>query len=519
MRDHKTNTILVLDDHYAIKSDDSYDINDFKENFGELPFNFLFSSAWDDDSKRYSVKAALKAVATFNPDGILLDVMFGNSQTDRLGLDILVELTKQFPAIPVVMMTSVVKDELWEKCAQLGAVDYMAKPMNERVLAQTLHRYVGAKMKNWLVGQNRDFLNAVDAAARAAEGQRSHTMITGETGTGKELIASYIHRHGRGSENKEFKVLFLPGFAADLQKSQMFGFCKGSFSGAQKDQAGIFSQANGGVVFLDEIGDIDPSTQIALLRVANDGEVVRMGGSHAEKVDVQILSATNANLSKRIKENEFRGDLSFRLKQAEVHLPPLAQRSDDIPLLIRHLLRCEAINRKRAVPELPVHLEGKLIRFPWEGNVRGLLSYVLRVFDFAGKTEICEKHFLSALGTFTDSTPYVEDAQPLATDIVQFREVPLQEFSLHAQPNISEKDMIQCLRLEELGVLNLALMNTQDRHSKSFSRAEAAAILRGETKCSTNVFDRWVDRVWETLSEDNRKIALTRFPNLLGSRT
>lgn len=220
--------ILVLDDHYAVESEDFYSRKDFERDFGALPFLFVFSPAWDDGARQYTVEAALRAVSSTKPQGILLDVMFGSNRTDRLGVDILRQLTLKHLEIPVVMMTSVARDELWAECARLGAVDYLVKPMSDRLLAQTLHRYAGVEMKHWLIGQNKHFLAALNLAAMAAEGKRTPVMITGETGSGKELVAGFVHRHGRG-ENTPFKVIYLSTITPDLQagttKGHPFCFC------------------------------------------------------------------------------------------------------------------------------------------------------------------------------------------------------------------------------------------------------------------------------------------------------
>lgn len=508
-----SSTILVLDDHYAVESDEFYSRKDFERDFGGLPFRFVYSPAWDDSARQYTVEAALRAVANTKPQGILLDVMFGSNRTDRLGVDILRELMRKHPEIPLVMMTSVARDELWAECARLGAVDYLVKPMSDRLLTQTLHRYVGVEMKHWLIGQNKYFLDAINSAAKAAEGKITPVMITGETGTGKELIASFVHRHGRG-DNTRFKVIYLPGINPDIHPDTLFGHSKGAFTGADWDSLGAFQEADGGVVFLDEIGDINTSAQVALLRVADSGEVSRLGDGKTSKVNVQIVSATNADLTKKIKAHEFRDDLQFRLSGMPVVLPSLEQRREDIPLLVRHLLRNQAFQRGLPVPSLPEHLETVLRDFPGQGNVRGLLSYTQRVFDLAGNIEPDEAVFLSAL----PAAPFAEEGSRGDGALIQCTAETVNGMK---EPNAampsfdSAQDRLQYLRLEELALLQRTLEQTRDALTGAPSRAKAAALLKGKPKCNTNEFDRWVKTVWGELTPESRKHAQGSFPDLM----
>ncbi len=398
MADVKTHgRVLVIDDHYGAVSDDFYSRDDFEYDFGDLPFEFSFSTAWDEAAGCYSVAEALQAVAVHGPDAVLLDMVFDQRASGgQLGLEILRELTLQHPAMPVVVMTVLARDEAWDECARFGAVDYLRKPLDGRLLWQTLDRYVGAEPQYWLIGQNSLFLEALNLVAMAAEGGETPVMITGETGTGKELLARFLHRHGRRS-SMPFEILYLPNIPGDMQAANLFGYRRGAFTGAERDERGRFLAADGGVVFLDEIGDIDADTQLRLLRVAENGEVTRLGDGKSSRVDVQLVTATNADLAQKIKVHDFRYDLWARLNGMPVSLPPLARRRDDILLLLRHLLRCQALNRERAIPVIPRAVEAVLRDFPWTGNVRGLRSYAQRVFDMAGGLEPHETVFLKAL--------------------------------------------------------------------------------------------------------------------------
>lgn len=505
------NTILVLDDHFAVASDDFYGRKDFERDYGALPFKFVYSPAWDDGAKQYTVKAALRAVANTKPQGILLDVMFGRNQTDRLGVDILRELTCKHPEIPVVMMTSVARDELWDECERLGAVDYLVKPMSDRLLSQTLNRYVGAEMKHWLIGQNRHFLEAINLAAMAAEGKRTPVMVTGETGTGKELLASFVHRHGRGA-NTPFKVTYLPGYPPDLLSDALFGHSRGAFAGADRDKPGAFQEADGGVVFLDELGDINMNAQVALLRAADSGHVVRLGDGRESKVDVQIVSATNADLARKMKNGDFRHDLWMRLNGMPVSLPPLAQRREDIPMLVRHLLRCQAVERNLALPVLPLHLEATLMNMLWDGNVRDLLRYAERSFDLARGALPGEQEFIAALPQKAAILPGSNVVAEAAEEMPSVS--PDMAHTAHFGGDASPPERLQRLRMGELALLHEALQQTRDRVTGQIYRANAAALIKGKKKCSTNEFDRWVKAIWGDLSPQSRDEARRLYPDL-----
>lgn len=499
-------SVLVIDDHYAVVSPDFYSREDFKNDFSHLPFRFNFASAMDSATGRYTVSAAIDAVRDGDPDGILLDVMFGENRGDRLGIAILEELTREFPQKPVVMMTSLTRDDVWEECSRLGAVDYLPKPLDARLLRQTLDRYVGTEPDHWLIGQDRQFLDAVNLAALAAEGGQTSVLITGETGTGKELFARYIHRHGKRS-GKPFETIYLPNIPGDMQAANLFGYRKGAFTGADRDEQGRFAAADGGIAFLDEIGDIDQETQLRLLRVADTGEMARLGDGKSRQVDVQIITATNADLARRIKAKEFRYDLWSRLSGMPIALPALSQRKDDIPILVRHLLRCQALKRKKQVPILPRSAEEALKEFPWHGNVRGLRAYAQRVFDLAGDGQPGEALFIAALPSMMDRPPHEAGDVDLEHDVAPVPKTAVADV-------VSQ---IQNLRMEELAVLNHALERTRDQVTGALNRAKAAAMLTGKRKCSTNVFDRRVAAVWDDLTEESRQKAVTFFPNMLSS--
>lgn len=505
-------TVLVIDDHLGAISKETeagkefYDCANFESDYGHLPFRFVFSTAWDKTTGQYTVEEAIRTVETKKLDGILLDIVFGDEQ--KLGLDILRDLTERFPELPVVMMTSVARDEVWMECSRLGAVDYLPKPFDARLLWQTLDRYIGVEPKFWLIGQNSLFLEAINLAAMASEGGLTAVMITGESGTGKELIARFVHRHGKRS-HKLLEIVFLPDIPDGQQADFLFGHSKGAYTGAHGESKGRFVFADGGVVFLDEIGDINKETQTRLLRVVDSGEVVRLGDGKSCRVDVQLITATNANLAHKIKVGEFRFDLWARLNGMHVALPTLMQRPDDILLLVRHMLRHQALKRGRPVPPLPQKVEPALLDFSWLTNVRGPEKYAELVFDLSPNGPPNEAVFFTALNMIAKKMSTLIHETPAAQ--------PQPMVVVRNQPELNISNAVtrlQQVRLDELGLLFQALEQTRDPVTDAANRAKAAALLKGKPKCSTNEFDRWVKSLWDELTPENRNLAVQRFPEL-----
>ena len=232
-------------------------------------------------------------------------------------------------------------------------------------------------------------------------------------------------------------------------------------------------------------------------------------------MDVQIVSATNDNLGKKVKDGEFRQDLWQRLRGAAVHLPRLADRRDDIPLLMRHLLRVEVLARRKTMPTLPMpalpaSVDASLMAFPWPGNVRELRNYAMRVIDRAGDSRPDERIFLEALQDMREETKLVTCAETFHET-----EKPHDEaIDSRRQPATGVQEEIQRLRLMELALLYGILERTRDQVSRIPNRAKAAAILKGAAKCNTNVFDRRVQSLWSELTDESRELAARRFPEL-----
>ncbi len=226
-------------------------------------------------------------------------------------------------------------------------------------------------------------------------------LILGESGVGKEAVARAIHRLGRRRE-KPFVAENCAAIAENLLEAELFGYVKGAFTGADRDRKGLFEEAHGGTLFLDEIGDMDLSMQRKLLRVLQEGEFRKVGGHDAIKVDVRIVSATNADLAKRLKDGAFREDLYFRLKVMSVRVPPLRERRSDIPLLVQFFLEAAAKETGRPPPPLRDDALALLMNYGWPGNVRELKNEVSRLAAMAD--DVIDARMLRALGEGTKPT-------------------------------------------------------------------------------------------------------------------
>ena len=230
------------------------------------------------------------------------------------------------------------------------------------------------KKEHAIIGQSEEFHKSMELVRSYADTD-FHVLITGESGTGKELVAEQLHKDS-GRAKKPFLVQNCSAIPETLLESELFGYKKGAFTGATRDKAGLFEAADGGTVFLDEIGDMPMSTQAGLLRVLQKNEIKPLGSTRVRHIDVRIVAATNKDIKQMIVENKFRQDLYYRLSVLPVHLPPLRDRREDIPLLVKHFLVTEAMKadapEKKVVPETMQHL----VAYAWPGNIRELENLI-----------------------------------------------------------------------------------------------------------------------------------------------
>lgn len=216
-------------------------------------------------------------------------------------------------------------------------------------------------------------------------------LVTGESGTGKELVAQALHTNSKRSK-KPFVPLNCAGLSESILEDELFGHVRGAFTGAEKDRQGRFEYADGGTLFLDEVGDMPLPMQAKLLRVLESGEVVRLGSNETKHVDVRLVSATNRPIAPMVKEGEFREDLYFRIKGAELRLPPLRERREDIPMLVRHYVARYAEQMDKPVPEVAEDVQMALTQFDWPGNVRQLMNVVQNMVVIAEGDRLESRH-------------------------------------------------------------------------------------------------------------------------------
>ncbi len=216
-------------------------------------------------------------------------------------------------------------------------------------------------------------------------------LVTGESGTGKELVAKALHTNSKRAK-KRFVPLNCAGLSETLLEDELFGHVRGAFTNADRDREGRFEYADGGTLFLDEIGDMPLNMQAKLLRALESGEVVRVGANDARHVDVRLVSATNRDLDEQVKEGRFREDLFFRIKGAQIHMPALRERREDIPLLVKHYVKVYADQFGRGVPTVSEDVQQALMRFDWPGNVRQLMNVVQNMVVIAEGEVIEPRH-------------------------------------------------------------------------------------------------------------------------------
>ena len=330
---------------------------------------------------------ALKKFESFHPDLILLDYQM----PDMNGIDVLKELRSRGHETPIVLVTAYGSIERAVQAMREGAYDFIPKPFEPDHMAlvvekaldrEKLRREVEilseevSERHHLVLGKSAKMNQAVDAANKAAS-SKATVLLLGESGTGKELLARAIHNWSERSD-KPFVAINCVGLSRELLESDLFGHEKGAFTGAHQLKKGKLELADGGTVFLDEVGDITSELQTKLLRFLQEREFERVGGTTPIPVDVRIIAATNRDLDADIKQGRFREDLYYRLNVVPVLLPPLRERKEDIPELANFFLRRFAKETKKNFGEIASEALEKLRAYPWPGNVRELGNVIER---------------------------------------------------------------------------------------------------------------------------------------------
>ncbi len=310
------------------------------------------------------------------------------------GMEVLRRVRQEKPMVPVIMITAYASVKQAVEALRLGAMDYVMKPFDieeikvlvanglehRRLLEENklLKRTFRAETSfENMIGISRPMREVFTLIEKVASTD-STVLITGESGTGKELAARAIHSNSR-RRDRAFVSINCAALPENLLESELFGHVKGSFTGAVSDKKGMFETAHAGTIFLDEVGETSPWTQVKLFRVLQERTIRRVGGNEEIPVDVRIIAATNQNLRKRIEEGKFREELFYRLNVISVDMPALRKRPEDIPLLIQHFLRkhCERMSCK--VKRLAPEVIAALVKYSWPGNVRELENIIERI--------------------------------------------------------------------------------------------------------------------------------------------
>lgn len=344
-----------------------------------------------------TVEESILQLRKHKPHCLLLDYRLPGMD----GIEMLRWLKKEHIMLPVIMLTAYGTIEKAVEAMKLGAFHYLVKPVDPELLLEVIKDAISKHEKlNYDEDISHKFPEIIAKSSVMKEvlyiiemvaDSNSNVLITGESGTGKELIARAIHRLSK-RKDRPFIVVDCTTLPENLLESELFGYEKGAFTGATEKKIGLLELANGGTVFLDEIGELPTSLQKKFLRFLQEKEFQRLGGLNKIKVDVRVIAATNRDLENAVKEGTFREDLYWRLNVVRVHLPPLRERKEDIPLLIQHFVQKFAKENNRPIPMVEPEVMDMLINYEWPGNVRELMHVIERAVILSTSGVISLKH-------------------------------------------------------------------------------------------------------------------------------
>ncbi len=398
--------ILLVDDEAAARSN----YKTILEHYGH---EVLLASNVDDAKKLIGDNRGI--------DLIITDMRMGS----KSGLDMLREARQLTPESEVIVLTAHAELENAVEAMKLGAADYLTKDTDykeivlvvekalekralkreiDRLRKQTREEYAFGR----IVGKSPAIMQLHDVLRRVAPTD-TRVLITGESGTGKELVAEMLHANNPRSSGP-FIAINCGAIPRDLQESELFGYVRGAFTGADRDKAGLLETADRGTVFLDEVGEMSPETQVKLLRFLEKGEMIPVGSGRARSVSVRVIAATNRDLSEAIRSHTFREDLYYRLKVVLIHIPPLRDRKEDIPLLAQNLLEELARKIGSKVHTISTEALEALTEYDWPGNVRELKNVIERALIFADDGIVDLEHLPEEL--FKRHLAHVADQEP-----------------------------------------------------------------------------------------------------------
>ncbi|MEE1165840.1 MAG: sigma-54 dependent transcriptional regulator [Treponema sp.] len=364
-------TILVIDDEENIR-------NGLQANFEMEDYNVRTAE---------NGKIALELLANGDIDLVVTDLRMDGIS----GEEIVRHVATKMPGIPVIVLTGHGSIDAAVDAMKDGAFDFLTKPLNLDHLNQIVKRALegrklsiqhnrlqkeldGVQSFDQMIGKSPEMQKVFNMVKKVASSKAS-VLITGESGVGKELVANAIHNLSSRKDSSMIKV-HLAAVNENLIESELFGHEKGAFTGATTMQKGVFELAHGGTIFLDEIGEINQSTQVKILRVLQERTFERVGGEQTISVDVRIVAATNRNLEDEVKQGRFREDLFYRLNVIHIHVPPLRERKDDIPLLVDSFLKKFSAENQKNVCKIESRAKALLFNYDWPGNIRQLQNCI-----------------------------------------------------------------------------------------------------------------------------------------------
>ena len=381
----------------------------------------LLSGGDYDVSVSNSGKDALKKILNAKFDLVLTDL----NMPGLSGLELLEKIKDEDPDLLVIITTAFATIETAVKAIKLGAENYITKPItrdetllildkafekkrllneNRRLQAELSRRY----SYDNIIGVSSEMQKVYSMIDKASK-YKTNVIIYGDTGTGKELVAKAIHLNSE-RKNKPFIIINCASIPENLLESELFGHSKGAFTGATFDKKGLFEAANKGSIFLDEIGEMSKSLQVKLLRVIENRGIRPLGDTKEREIDVRIIAATNKDLLKTVKSNEFRSDLFFRLHVLPIYLPKLKERVSDIPLLIDHFFKLHGSNNKPSGRKFSPNAMKSLLSYEWPGNVRELENLIIRCIILSNMRVISDHELQSYFNIESDTEPQTEEA-------------------------------------------------------------------------------------------------------------
>jgi len=416
-------------------------------------------------------KAALALLDKSSVDLLITDLQM----PEMNGLQLMTEIQRRHPAIKVIILTGFGTIEKAVEAVRLGAYDFLTKPVSSDQLYRTVGKAADFIRLEWenrrlrellaqggkenLLGESNS-MRLVRQSIEAVAGSDYPVLIQGESGTGKELAATMVHQLSRRAQ-KSYVAVNCPAIPDTLLESELFGYCRGAFTGADRDREGLFLAADHGTLHLDEIGDISQSMQTKLLRFLQEGEVRPVGSTRTLTTDVRIIASTNRSLAEKVEENSFRADLFYRLNVIAIHMPPLRERVEDIALLARYFLEKTLvemhIDGMAIEPEVLSYLSTK----EWPGNVRELQNTIRRLVVFSGRENITmasvrriETPGQAALAGLGEMGPY-KSMKSLVSD--RFSRSYIEQLLTVTAGNVSEASRVSGLSRTAIQKLGLRL--------------------------------------------------------------